>query len=88
MRRLIWDAWNEAHIARHDVSRREVEEVCYGEHVAVRTRRRRFRLIGPAANRRMLTVIVAPLGGDVFYPVTARPASAKEQRRYRELKGG
>lgn len=30
IRRLIWDAWNVAHIARHHVIPEEVEEVCHG----------------------------------------------------------
>jgi hypothetical protein len=33
IRRLIWDDWNIAHIARHEVSPDEVEEVCDAEHV-------------------------------------------------------
>ena len=31
--RLIWDPWNIGHIARHDVTPEEVEQVCRGPHV-------------------------------------------------------
>ncbi len=30
IRRLIWDSWNVAYIARHEVTSDEVEEVCHG----------------------------------------------------------
>ena len=28
---LLWDDWNEAHIARHHITPEEVEEICFGE---------------------------------------------------------
>ena len=31
IRRLIWDSWNITHIARHDVTPDEVEDVCHGD---------------------------------------------------------
>jgi hypothetical protein len=31
---LEWDDRNEAHIARHQVEPEEVEDVCYGNHMA------------------------------------------------------
>ena len=36
----------------------------------------------------MLAVVLAPEGGGAYYPVTARPASQKERRRYVEEKDG
>jgi uncharacterized DUF497 family protein len=82
---LIWEEWNVEHIARHDVRPQEVEEVCHGQFVASATYGGRLRLIGRTANGRMLTIILAPEGEGNYYPVTARPASRKECRRYDEL---
>ena len=48
----------------------------------------RIRAIGPTEAGRMLAVILAPQGGDLYYTVTARPASRKERRRYQEWKEG
>jgi hypothetical protein len=31
IQKLIWDEWNISHIARHDVSPEEVEQVCHGK---------------------------------------------------------
>lgn len=88
IRRLIWDAWNVGHITRHKVSPEEVEDVCHGESVTSQTYKGRLRVVGPTAGGRMLTVILAPLNRGVSYPVTARPASAKERERYNESKRG
>jgi uncharacterized protein len=88
VRRLIWDPWNMAHIARHDVIPDEVEEVCHGTPVTSATYNGRIRVIGPTQSHRMLTVILAPTDEPgVYYPVTARPADRKERRRYGEPRG-
>jgi hypothetical protein len=46
IRRLIPDDWNEAHIARHDVVRDEVEEACHGDPYTDEGKKGRIRLIG------------------------------------------
>ena len=60
IRGLIWDSWNVAHIARHEVTPDEVEEVCHGEYIVRQTYDERLLLIGPALNGRMLVVILGP----------------------------
>jgi uncharacterized DUF497 family protein len=87
VRRLRWDAWNVEHIARHRVLPEEVEEVCHGPYVASETYGGRLRVIGPTSGGRMLTVILAPEGRGMFYPVTARPTSRQERRLYDALTG-
>ena len=49
IRRLIWDSWNITHIARHDVTPDEVEDVCHGEYMA-----------SQSYKGRMLAIILAP----------------------------
>jgi uncharacterized DUF497 family protein len=88
IRRLIWDSWNVTHIARHRVTPEEVEEVCYGDPVFRESYKNRIIAIGPTRSGRMVFVALDPEGQDVYYPVTARPASRKERRRYQEEKGG
>jgi uncharacterized protein len=84
IRRLIWNSWNVAHIARHEVTSDEVEEVCHGEHMVRQTYDERLLLIGPTLNGRMLVVILEPTEKrGVYYPVTARPASKKERNLYK-----
>jgi uncharacterized DUF497 family protein len=88
VRRLIWDTWNIAHIARYDVIPDEVEEVCHGHPVTSQTYQGRIRVIGPTSHQRMLTVMLAPTDErGVYSPVTARPADRNERRQYREPRG-
>ena len=85
VRELVWDAWNVAHIARHEVT---LEEVCWGFTHASRTYQGRLRVIGQTVSGRTLTVILAPVQTEIYYPVTARPASRRERRTYRESEKG
>ncbi len=84
LRRLVWDSWNVAHIARHEVTPGEVEEVCHGEYIVRQTYDDRLLLIGPTLSGRILAVILDPTKkAGVYYPVTARPASRKECGLYK-----
>lgn len=86
--RLIWDDQNRAHIARHDVTEFEVEEVCNGKPAPSETYGERIRVVGPTYEGRMLTVILAPKGEHIYYAVTARPTSRKERSGYQKSRGG
>ena len=88
IRGLTWDVWNVAHIARHDVTPDEVEEVCNGSPVAGRGYGGRILLVGPSRSGRMLAVVLAPEGNGIYYTITARPASRKERRKYQEEQEG
>lgn len=90
IRRLIWDPWNVAHIARHGVTPEEVEEACHaGDPYTDQGKQGRIRLLGLTVSGRMLAVILDPESEQgAYYPVTARAASRKERRLYRQQKGG
>lgn len=83
--RLIWDSWNVVHIARHKVTPEEVEQVCVGNPYQDYGHTERIRLIGPTSTGRMLSIVLAAKGQNIYYPVTARPASRKERRYYEEI---
>jgi uncharacterized DUF497 family protein len=86
IRRLLWDAFNVPHIARHGVTPEEVKEVCQGRPVVQLGKKGRSLVFGPTNTGRMLTVVldaVPETSEDGYYPVTARPAS----RRERDLPG-
>ncbi len=83
VRKLLWDAWNVAHIARHRVVPEEVEQVCHDAPFTSETYRGRLRVIGATPEGRILTIILAPSGkSEIYYPVTARPADRKERAVY------
>lgn len=88
IRGLVWDLWNVAHIARHEVAPEEVEEVCHGDYIIREGYGGRVILVGPTGTGRMLTVILAPKGPGEFHPVTAYPASRRMRQRYQQEKEG
>lgn len=83
---LVWDVWNVNHIARHGVVPTEADEVCSNAVIIRQSYADRIVVIGPTNAGRMLTVILEPLDPDTKtnYVVTARPASRRERRLYRE----
>ena len=90
IKKLIWDEWNEEHIAIHNVSKKEVEEVCHSEIIVLDGHSGRLVVIGmTASGERILAIVLDPEPeANVYYPVTARPADRKERKRYEEEKGG
>ena len=88
IRRLVWDDWNVAHIARHGVTPEDMEEVCQGSYLVRQTYQARFMVIGPNVAGNLLSAILAPEGEGAYYVVTARPSAKQEHRIYRDTKGG
>lgn len=87
--RLIWDSWNIAHIARHNVTLEEVEQVCHTDPVVQKGKKGRLLVFGPTKTDRMLAIILDPQEEKgVYYPVTAYKASNKLTKIYLNQKGG
>lgn len=88
--RLHWDAWNRDHLTKHGVAPEEAEEVVAGEAVVRETYKERLLFIGPTLGGRVLTVVAGPVPDQagVYYVFSARPASRKERRYFKEQKGG
>lgn len=83
---LIWDGWNEDHIARHGITPNEVEEVALGPNSLTRRADRaqqRYAIVGRTHAGRLLVVIVDREGERSAYVITARPLSRREQRRFK-----
>ena len=81
---LTWNPWNVEHIARHDVTRTEVEEVCRSRLIFWESYGGRFVIVGRTLTERTLAVVLEPDNDGMYYVVTARPASRRERRLYRE----
>lgn len=85
--RLLWDEHNIAHIARHGVTRGEVDEVVFSPATrwAPEDRHRRGRLVafGATGVGRLLVVVCdTPTVDGSSYPVTARPMDDRERRDF------
>jgi len=85
--KLIWEEWNVDHIARHDVTANEVEEVCAGEHITLKGHSKRIILCGRTKDGRLISIVLGHEGKGVYYPITARDASKKERQYWRKDKG-
>ena len=83
IKKLIWDEWNIAHIARHNVESEEVQEVCSGRNLFERGRDGTYQITGQTESGRYLNIVVVPRENG-FYPVTARDADKKERRRFKK----
>ncbi len=98
IRRLIWPADRVEHIARHGITPAEVEDVCFtGNPLVLQAKSRgggeggggvgsnpTYYVLGrTAAGRYLFCVIIAFPDGN-GYPVTARPMTDAERRRYQQ----
>lgn len=85
---LEWDDWNETHIAKHGVSREEVEDICFSRHWALRARGKgRMAIFGQASGGHYLLVIVERTGPGLYRPITAREMDPTERRRFQAWRG-
>ncbi len=86
---LIWDDWNIKHIARHDVSEQEVEQVCEpGQHLARRATKTdygltRYRVYGQSYSGRYLFIVLDRVRNHKFYVVTARDMTEREKQAFK-----
>jgi len=81
-----WDRANEAHIARHNVTPAEVEEVFLSEYFLRKTRSGRYGLYGRSFYGRYLFVVFERLKGNTVRIITARDMADKEKIFYRRVK--
>lgn len=92
LRRLVWDDWNRDRIARHGVTREDVEAVCHGDPALYReSYKDRLVLLGRGLDGRILAVVLGPVPNappGTYYPFTARPADRTERREYHRQRGG
>jgi hypothetical protein len=84
---LEWDDVNVEHTARHGVSQREVEEICFGTHFDVHVGGQRYRLSGQTDSGRFLNIVVEKLGKGIFRPITAFDMAESYKARYRKRMG-
>lgn len=88
--RLVWDDWNQDHIAKHAVLPEEAEEAVAGGPVVRETYKGRLQFVGPTLAGRLLSIVIGgvPNQPGIWYVFSARPASRKERAAYQLAKGG
>ena len=87
---LIWPVDRIEHIARHGVTPEEVEEVCFEPAFVERARSQGlnpvYYVLGQTEGGRYLLCVVIQFPDGKGYPITARPMTDKERRRYQQWK--
>ena len=87
IREFVWPGDRVVHIARHGVVPQEVEEVCFGHPLVQKARSEGenpvYYILGQTRAGRHLFCVVIRLADSKGYPVTARPMTPREKRRYR-----
>lgn len=86
IRKLRWDEWNAIHIARHNVTPEEVEDICHNDPLVQVGKKGRKLVIGLTKEDRIITIVLDSEGPGKYYPVTARDASRKERKLYNQEK--
>jgi uncharacterized protein len=90
IRTFIWPQDRVDHIGRHGVAPDEVEEVCRGRSLVFRGKSRGknpvYYFLGQTNAGRYLMCVIIEFPGRKGYPVTARPMTEKEKRRYKKWK--
>jgi uncharacterized DUF497 family protein len=87
---IIWPEDRIDHIARHAVTPEEFEEVCFGRAFVQRAKSDGenpvYYVLGQTEVGRLLFCVVIQFPDGNGYPVTARPMTDNEKRRYRQWK--
>lgn len=87
IRRLIWPEDRKDHIAKHGVTPEEVEETCFRKALVQRGKSQGenpvYYVLGQTEGGRYLFCVVIQFPDGKGYPVTARPMTEKEKRRYK-----
>jgi hypothetical protein len=86
--RIIWPDERIDHIARHNVTPEEVDEVCFGHSLVLRAKSEGenpvYYVLGQTEAGRYLFCVIIQFPDRNGYPVTARPMTTKERRRFRQ----
>lgn len=76
------------HIASHGITPQEVEETCFGNALVQRARSEGqnpvYYVLGQTMDGRYLFCVVIQFPDGKGYPITPRPMSETEKRRYRQ----
>ena len=76
---LVWDEWNVEHIAKHGVTKVEVEEIFARTVRAKRSYKERLIVFGKTKGKRLLAAILEKEKRG-YYVLSGRAASRKERR--------
>ena len=87
---IIWPPERIAHIACHAVTPEDFEDVCFGDSLVLRAQAEGvnpvYYVLGQTFGGQYLFCVVIQFPNGKGYPVTARPMTDKEKRRFKQWK--
>ena len=87
---LIWTQDRVEHIAAHGIEPNEVEEVCFGAPLVFRTKSKGdnpvYHVLGQTEEGHYLFCVIIRFPHGKGFPVTARPMTQKEKKRFEQWK--
>ena len=90
IREFVWPTERIDHIARHGITPEEFEDVCFGRPLVLRGKSEGqnpvYYVLGQTDVGRYLFCVVIRFPDGRGYPVTARPMTDREKRRYVQWK--
>ncbi|WP_107668628.1 BrnT family toxin [Cyanothece sp. BG0011] len=85
---FIWNSDRIEHIARHNVTPNEVEEVCFGSCLVLKAKSEGnnpvYYVLGQTNAGKYLFCVVIQFPDRKGYPITARPMTDNERKRYQK----
>jgi uncharacterized protein len=88
IREFVWPEDRIDHIARHGVNPEEVEEACFGRSLILRAKSEGenpvYYALGQTDAGRYLFCVIIHFPDGKGYPITARPMTDNEKRRYQQ----
>jgi uncharacterized DUF497 family protein len=78
---IVWDEWNENHILKHGIKKKEVENALKGD-IYVKREKEVYLVIGESVGK-VIFIVLAEKGGNMVYPITARDADREMKKLYR-----
>ncbi|HRQ41193.1 MAG TPA: hypothetical protein PLD25_25020 [Chloroflexota bacterium] len=88
IRQIIWPEDRIEHIARHHITPEEVEAVCFGRALVQRAKSEGenpfYYVLGQTEAGRYLFCVIIQFSDGNGYPVTARPMTDSEKRRFQK----
>jgi len=90
IREFVWPTERIDHIAQHGITPEEFEDVCFGRPLVLRGKSEGqnpvYYVLGQTDAGRYLFCVVIRFPDGKGYPVTARPMTDREKRRYVQWK--
>jgi uncharacterized protein len=87
IRDFVWPQDRIDHIARHDITPEEIEEICFGQPLIQRAKSQGknpvYYVRGQTIEGRYLFFVFIQFPDGRGYPVTARPMTEREKSRYK-----